>query len=430
MTGGAGSTPSTTTPGGTTGGTTPGGSTGGSTTTPPPPVPTPMQTYSLRFLPSPSPSILGYRLSIATLSGDHDGMGEVNIPVNAAQAEGGGVFAYSVQMPADVDHFLAMRAYSTEGFSPYSNEIVVAAPMQAAVSTLLAAMQSPSAPSSASAAGTTAQMSSAARSSSDPASASESAEGDATSSTSAAPLTAIELDGAGEYLASSSAYALGATNAFTLSIWALSDPRASGSRALMSVRGGGAATQNRVELLANANDVEMVVYNASGQLVFQATYAAALVAGEWRHVAVTFDAQVDPTPVLFVDGALQTPANANLTGNPPTFSDSAGRLFVGGGGSDSTGTWWGAIGHAAIWSEALADDEVDEIVARGHALDLRENLGAYQAKDALLHYWRPGESTSAVGFDFGRTSVPIDLDDAAGNVDATDIVADGPTPVP
>jgi hypothetical protein len=107
------------------------------------------------------------------------------------------------------------------------------------------------------------------------------------------------------------------------------------------------------------------------------------------------------------------------------FSDSAGRVFVGGGGS-ATGTWHGAIGHVAFFGVALGDDEVSEISLRGHTLDLRENAGAYQASAALLHYWRLGEDPNAVGYDSGSAAMPIDLDDASGYIDASDIVADAP----
>jgi hypothetical protein len=243
-------------------------------------------------------------------------------------------------------------------------------------------------------------------------------------------MSAIDLDGAGEYLASSVAYALGVSNQFTLSVWAVADPQATGSRALISVRGGGTATQNRVELAADASDLQMTAYNSAGELVYQAVYTAALVAGAWQHVALTFDFQVDSAPVLLVDGMARAPASANLTGSPATFSDSAGRVFVGGGATAAAGTFWGAIGQVAIWNVALGDDEIGEISQRGHSLDLRENLGAYQAKDALLHYWRLGENPNAVGFDYGPAAVPIDLDDAAGNVDAADIVPDAPVLLP
>ena len=110
------------------------------------------------------------------------------------------------------------------------------------------------------------------------------------------------------------------------------------------------------------------------------------------------------------------------------FSDSAGRMFVGSSGNTTgtPGTWLGEIGHVAFFGAALGDDEVTEIYERGHTLDLRANAGAYQASDALLHYWRLGEDPNAVGYDSGPAAAPIDLDDPAGYVDAADIVADAP----
>ena len=137
-----------------------------------------------------------------------------------------------------------------------------------------------------------------------------------------------------------------------------------------------------------------------------------------------------PSPPLIPVRIARAPTSANLTGNSPTFSDSAGRVFVGGSGSATAGTWFGAIGHAALFALALGDDEVAEISLRGHTLDLRENAGAYQASDALLHYWRLGEDPNAVGYDSGSASTPIDLDDASGYMDSADIVADAPLLLP
>ena len=416
----------------------PGGSGGG--TTPPLPAPVAMQTATVRFLPSTSPGILGYSLSIADSSGAYGAGAQIDIPAGAAQVASGGVLEFAVQVSANVPHYAAMQAYSAQAFSGFSNEVVIPAAAPAAssmvpvaapsasVGTSLAfpvAMAQASGVASSGVASGLLSATGAAAASSIPASTAPASTGSA----SAAAMSSLDLDGAGEYLASSAPYALGVTHQFTLSVWALADPQASGSRALISLRGGGQATQNRVELTSDATNLQMTVYNDAGLLVYQAAYTTALVPGDWQHIALTFDAAIDSAPVLLVDGMVRAPASAVLTGNSATFSDSAGRVFVG-GGTGSAGTWFGAIGHAAIWNVALGDDEIAELSLRGHSLDLRGNLGAYLAKDALLHYWRLGEDPTAVGFDYGAAAVPIDLDDPAGNVDAADIVPDAPVLLP
>jgi hypothetical protein len=161
-------------------------------------------------------------------------------------------------------------------------------------------------------------------------------------------------------------------------------------------------------------------------------YDDALAPGQWQHLAVTFDGEVDGAPVVLVDGATRAPSSANLTGHPPVFGDSAGRVFVGGTGAAAagTGTWHGAIGHVAFFGVALGEDEIDELAARGHTLDLHQNSGAYHSSYALLHYWRLGEDPSAVGFDTGTADAAIDLDDPAGNMDAADVLLDAPALLP
>jgi len=388
-----------------------------------------MQTVEVRFEPSSSAEVIGYNLSVATMSGAFGSGTQVDISLGAARVETGGVLAYDVTMAANVPHYLAMRAYSAQTFSPFSNEIVIpAVAASATVSTALAttaaigeeggsASGAPASGSGSASAGTSSTSST---------SGSGSSTGSTTTSTtSAAAMSSLDFDGAGEYLASTGAYPLGASTQFTLSLWAVADPQATGSRALVSVRGGSGATQNRVELSSDASDLALSVTNDAGQLVYNAVYAAALVPGDWQHLALTFDAQVDSAPILLIDGMTRAPSSASLIGNPPVFSDSAGRVFVGASGG-TTGTWLGAIGHVAFFGAALGDDEVNEIYMRGHTLDLRANAGAYQASDALLHYWRLGENPNAVGYDSGPAAAPIDLDDPAGYIDAADIVADAP----
>jgi hypothetical protein len=398
-----------------------------------------MQTVPVRFVPSTSAGVTGYNLSVATVSGAPGSGTQVNIPVTAARVEAGGVLAYDVQMSADRPHYLVMRAYSGQAFSPYSNEIVI--PAVAAMATTSIATSSTVAigeettgmpAGSTGSAGTGSASASGSGSTSDSSASSDPNTTTNTNTASAAAMSSLDFDGAGEFLASSVAHPLGASSEFTLSVWAVADPVATGPRALASMRGGSDATQNRVELTSNDGDLALSVTNDAGQLVYSAVWAGVLVPGNWQHLALTFDASIDAAPMLAVDGMTRAPSSANLTGSPAVFSDSAGRVLVGGTGSTSgaTGTWHGAIGHVAFFGVALGDDEVAEIFVRGHALDLRGNAGAYQASEALLHYWRLGEDPNAVGYDSGPATTPIDLDDPSGYIDAGDIVADAPVLLP
>jgi hypothetical protein len=399
-----------------------------------------MQTVEVRFQPSPSSGVAGYTLAIATSSGSYGSATQVTMPMSSARNEGGGVLAYDVQMRADRRHYLAMRAYSGSTFSPYSNEIVIPAVASSATSSTSLAMTAATgetidsmsgiASSGSGTSGATGSGSTSGAASDGDGTDAASDEGSGTASAGTGAMSSLDFDGAGEYLASSADYPLGASNQFTLSLWAAADPSATGPRALISVRGGSDTAQNRVELSANGADLQMTFSNAAGELVFTATYAGALVPGEWQHLALSFDAQVDSAPSLLVDGLTRAPTSANLTGHPAVLTDSAGRVFVGGSASGTTGTWFGAIGHIALFGAALGDDEIHEISVRGHTLDLHENAGAYQSSDALLHYWRLGDDPSFVGYDSGTADVAVDLDDPTGSIDVADVVADAPVLLP
>ncbi len=416
-----------------------GGSGGGST---PPPTPVPVQTAEVRFLASESDGVLGYRLSIATASGRYGSGTQLDLPVGSADDVGGGVLAVDVEVPRDSYSYLAMRAYSASAFSTYSNEIVIPPESSSSTSSAVPVGESDGtggATTSASSSGSRlsgASGSYASTGSSTGGSASDGRDSGASSADESAELASagapgsLDFDGAGEYLASSAPAALGVSQQLALSLWVLADPRATGSRGLISVRGGGDSTQNRVELTSRGTELSMAVHDASGQLVYQASYGSALVAADWQHVALTFDAAVDAAPTLFVDGRVLAPDASELASSAPIFSDTPGLIVLGGSDGADVGTWFGAIGHAALFSTALDEDEIDEIWFRGHSLDLRESLGAYDSAAALLHYWRLGENPAAVAADLGAARPPLDLDDPAGGIDATDIVADAPAPLP
>ena len=396
-----------------------------------------MQTVEVRFEPSPSGGVIGYNLAVATAPGAYASAAQIDIPVGAARVQPGGVLAYDVQMTANAPHYLAMRAYSSQSFSPFSNEIVVPAVAATATTSTAIPTAAPMAQSGTSGAnetgsGSTSGVSFATGSGSTGATTASTAndpnasDPNTAGSAGGAAMSSLDFDGAGEFLASSAAHPLGASTQFSLSLWVLADPTATGARALVLMRGGGGATQNRVGLGSDGTTLTLGVTNDAGQSVYEASWAGALTPGAWQHLALTFDASVDAAPILLVDGVVRAPTSATLSGAAPTFADSAGRVFVGGGDAAGIGTWLGAIGHAAVFGVALGDDEVAEISQRGHALDLREDSGAYQASGALLHYWRLGEDPNAVGYDSGSASTPIDLDDASGYMDGADIVADAP----
>jgi hypothetical protein len=191
----------------------------------------------------------------------------------------------------------------------------------------------------------------------------------------------------------------------------------------MALRGS-AQVPGSLELAAQGLALQLSVYGAGGSVTFQASYPDVLLQGEWQNLVVSFDSQLDSVPAVFVDGVLE--AAGSTSGSVAGFSDGARRVYLGTGAEGMAQPWQGRIGHTAVWDAALGDDEILVIALGGHAIDLAQPSGAYHGQDALLHYWKPGADPAAPGFDFGPASSPINLDDPAGNVDATDVAPDAP----
>jgi hypothetical protein len=238
-------------------------------------------------------------------------------------------------------------------------------------------------------------------------------------------MASVDLDGASEYLASSSAEMLGMADRFTLSVWAHRETVDATRRGLVAL-GGSQGSENRIELVAHGSDLELVAWNSSGELAFGATYSGVLLQGEWQHIVVAYDSQLDSEPTVFVDGAMQAASGTVTTGSAALFTDSERRVYLGMADPSTSQPWRGMLGHAALWDQALGDAEIQEMALRGHSIDLSQQTGAYQGQDALLHYWRPGFDPGAPGLDYGPASIPLDLDDPNGNVDASDVAPDAP----
>jgi hypothetical protein len=104
---------------------------------------------------------------------------------------------------------------------------------------------------------------------------------------------------------------------------------------------------------------------------------------------------------LHVDGVLAPEYGASVGELGPTAP--VGVLRIGAGSEGDS--FAGQIGHVAIWSRALAPDELLVASVRGHALDLLSDaMGA-----GLAHYWRLGEGDDVFELDQVGLDAPIDL---------------------
>jgi hypothetical protein len=149
--------------------------------------------------------------------------------------------------------------------------------------------------------------------------------------------------------------------------------------------------------------------------------AVAITHDEWWHLGLVLDPAAASARLYFDGEFVMEHAGMSL---PPGLLAAEHLLTLGAPEAGRAAPWLGRLGHAALFSTALAASEVAEISLYGHELDLRGDLGGYQSSSALTHYWRLGDDPDAVGFDSG--SAPLSLDDPYGNVDGSDVVPDGP----
>lgn len=403
---------------------------------------TPTRDVTLRWLPSTSPGVIRYDLSVGQSSGSYASV--VRIPVSLATRAPDGVLSYPITVRSDVDVYLALRAVDSVQTSPLSNELRIAAvsiPAPDLGGSGLAEATSNGTATSMSLSGgggsgqvaidpglggrspSAADAGSVARSS-DPIA-------DATRDDDAAtsPLASLEFDGFGEYLANTAAADFDPAAPFSLSIWLQPTLDQAPRRVLFDARAERGSSGDRVSLaLIDGAELEWTVEGADGGIVMQARYEFVAVAGAWQQLAVVFDPGFDLEPRLYLD--LEACRLLDVEPEGAVFEPRPARFVAIGGATDARGEGFlGRIGHVAIWDAVLPWAGLEEIQRRGHAIDLRLATGAYSSEGSLGHYWRLGDLDDVIGYDLGRSAEPLDLDDAAGGIAYDDVVFDGPASI-
>jgi hypothetical protein len=380
-----------------------------------------VQAYAVRWMPSSSTDVAGYVLSIGTSSGSYMASMQVNIPVAAASAGSGGTLTYTIQLDRSRDNYLAMRAYDgAPNFSVYSNELRVAALATSAATTTSGG--SGTTTSSASSSGTMSALTTASATANS-ASGSDADAGGTLAAQMAAGSVSLDFDGSTEYLASSLAAPLDAAAGFSASLWAKAPAGEEGRRALLRMASAAGTSGLELSVVSGptGRSLELRAFDTAQALDDVHETLAPIADGEWWNLSLVVD-PAQGTAQLYLDG--EPLASMGGSGISTALSAGSYSVTLGAGDVERAAPWLGRLGHAAIWSAALGAQEIAEISLLGHTLDLRVATGDYQAAAALAHYWRLGSDQAAVGFDYGL--LPLDLDDAGGNLDVADVVGDAP----
>jgi hypothetical protein len=399
----------------------------------------PTRDVTLRWIPSSSSGVVRYDLSVGRRSSTYDTT--VRIPVGQATRGNDGVYAYTVTLQSDVDHYLSLRAYDGRLLSSYSNEIVVPATSGSGVgggggagaeTTSDPTAAADASPSSLAGSGGGASAAVSGEVTAAPPAAPVDGEADAgtpndTAADLAGALTSLDLDGHSEYLASEGPRPLGVTGALTLSMWLRPIVDYAPRRVVFEARAFEDPRVDRVTLsLIDGVDLELVARGAGGEIAYRALFEVAPAHDTWQNLVVVFDPTADLDPAVYLDLLPCTLLESEGSGTMLGLPDADWTLYLGGTSAPGDPGLVGRLGHTAIWAEAVSLFELSEIHARGHQIDLRLPVGTYASGETLVHYWRLGEYANPVGYDLGRSDAPIDLDDPAGGVDAADVVMDGP----
>jgi hypothetical protein len=133
--------------------------------------------------------------------------------------------------------------------------------------------------------------------------------------------------------------------------------------------------------------------NSTSGILKRFSYNGVWTTGDWRHVVFTWTG--NDTMLCYVDGVLteaDLKSNDNLgTMDNPGAVQNVGLFCKQLGGTRS---WYGSLGHSAIWDVVLDQNDVDEIFSptagSPFGLDLLANTGTYDKSANLIQYWKPG----------------------------------------
>jgi hypothetical protein len=220
----------------------------------------------------------------------------------------------------------------------------------------------------------------------------------------------LELDGA-SWLATSGPAALRLGNSWSISLWVKVLDLSRSAQYLLSLgnRGG---FDHSVSLSAWGPRGDLVLIAQGQGEAKRYIYPAALAQDRWLHVTATWNGTSLRT---YVGGTERVPTV--ISDLALAMADVPRELAVG------TNLWSPGVeavarlGHLAIWNRALSASEVLGVRDAAHEVDLRmEDVG-----QGLVHYYRIGEDTAALGWDQGALPVhlaPVGLDPSAVILDA------------
>jgi hypothetical protein len=230
----------------------------------------------------------------------------------------------------------------------------------------------------------------------------------------------VNFDGTNDYLANTSAQALGFGNTWTVACWVNPDT----ITALKNIFEfwNGSSDANRLDLkqagTIAGDPWEILLYDGSATLFKQYRWGGAL-GGSWFHVAATWDG----TTLKVYENGQEDAAPTKTTDLSGSQSDANRQTFIGQRGSAGDRRWDGLINCVMVWNSVLSANEICELYCKGPAFDPRTAGSPYSSQANLKHCWRPGQDPTDLGKDWVAAGA-VNL--TATSLDDTDIQIDSP----
>lgn len=210
------------------------------------------------------------------------------------------------------------------------------------------------------------------------------------------PGNALHFDGSGDYVSCPipAVFSNLTTNDFTVETWV--KPAAFSTNRIFFAQQTGSVYAS---ILLNGSGIPYI-YISTGATTVGLNTTTALPAGQWSHIAVTWDASAGQA-LMYINGVLQTMSSGGSTSGGP-----AGLLAIG-AKTDGTQNLSGALDEFRIWQDVRTACEINATMH--HILNGNET--------GLVHYYNFNQGTAG-GANAGSTSLPDLTGTATGTLNS------------
>lgn len=233
--------------------------------------------------------------------------------------------------------------------------------------------------------------------------------------------TYVDFNGSDERLRSSSAAALGHSDAWSALYVFKPNSGFTGEEMLFQFRGNDDDDNTRITIqgAVTNNPLRVQLWNSTGTQFKTLDWVSLFTAGVGAHLVITFDGATAGDPVTVYKNGVDQGAGSG-TNNTGTMGTKSRLVAVASNTADSPGAVLNAHWQElAVWSSVLTAAEVATLWANRRYASLRNNFGGYVSSANLTHWWKP-DNSSDIGADYGYGTA-IDIDGSAANVSSADV---------